>query len=116
MLRDETHLIADRELVEAVAHDTIAVEIDFAAVRGCNEPVIFLWEQPDYPTIIGQAMQLDFTPMNTCVILDLAAGGSERVVNGDCNIVVGPPGFESRPITISRPGTVMSSLTRIKLP
>ena len=36
-------------------------------------------------------MQLDFTPMNTGVILDLAAGGSERVVNGDCDIVVGAP-------------------------
>src|ERR1700730_15057548 len=36
-------------------------------------------------------MQFDFTPMNTCVILDLAAGGSERVVNGDCDIVVGAP-------------------------
>jgi hypothetical protein len=36
-------------------------------------------------------MQFDFTPMNTCVILNLAAGGSERVVNGDCDIVVGAP-------------------------
>src|SRR5258705_9735113 len=36
-------------------------------------------------------MQFDFTPMNTCVILDLAAGGSERVVNSDCDIVMGAP-------------------------
>jgi hypothetical protein len=83
MLRDETHLIADRELVERSAHDTIAMEIDFAAIGGRNEPVVFLREQPDYATVIGQAMQLDFTPMNTCVILDLAAGGIEGVANGD---------------------------------
>jgi hypothetical protein len=35
------------------AHHTIAVEIDFAIVGGCNEPIIFLWEQPDYATVIG---------------------------------------------------------------
>jgi hypothetical protein len=53
MLRDEMHFVADRELVEYSAHDTIAMEIDFAAVGGRNETVIFLWEQPDYPTVIG---------------------------------------------------------------
>jgi hypothetical protein len=53
MLNDEAHLITDRELVECSAHDTIAVEIDFAAVGGRNEPVIFFWEQPDYATVIG---------------------------------------------------------------
>jgi hypothetical protein len=83
MLRDEPHLVADRELIECPADDTIAVEIDFTAVGGRNEPVVLLREQPDYATVIGQAMQLDFTPMNTGVILDLAAGGIEGVANGD---------------------------------
>jgi hypothetical protein len=83
MLRDEAHLIADRELVERSAHDTIASEIDFTAVGGRNEPVVLLREQPDYATVIGQAVQLDFAPMNTCVILDLPAGGIEGVANGD---------------------------------
>jgi hypothetical protein len=53
MLRDETHFVADRELVECSAHHTIAMEIDFAVVGGLNETVIFVWEQPDYPTVIG---------------------------------------------------------------
>jgi hypothetical protein len=57
MLRDETHFVADRELVEHPAYDTIAVEIDFAVVGGCDEPIILLWEQPDYATVIGQAME-----------------------------------------------------------
>jgi hypothetical protein len=93
MLRDETHLIADRELVERSAYDTIAVEIDLAILDGCNEPIIFLWEQPDYATVIGQAMQFDFTAINTGVILDLAAGGGERVVNRDGDILVRAPGL-----------------------
>ena len=52
-LSDEAHVITDRELVECSARDTIAMEKDFAAVGGRNETVIFLWEQPDYPTVIG---------------------------------------------------------------
>jgi hypothetical protein len=38
-------------------------------------------------------MQLDFTAINTGVILDLAAGGSECVVNSDGNILVRAPGL-----------------------
>ena len=38
-------------------------------------------------------MQFDFTAINTCVILDLAAGGSERVVNRDGDILVRAPGL-----------------------
>jgi hypothetical protein len=31
--------------------------------------------------------------MNTCVILDLAAGGIKSVANGDCDILVRAPGL-----------------------
>ena len=60
-------------------------------------------------------MQLDFTPINTCQILDLAAGG-ERVVNRDGDILVRAPGLGLASDHDFAAGTVMSSLTRNKLP
>ena len=40
MLRDETHLIANREFFERAVHDAVAMEIDLAAIGAQNEAAI----------------------------------------------------------------------------
>ena len=80
---DKTHFIADCKLVERPARDAVAVEINFTAVGSRDEPVVFLREKPDDAPVIGHSMQLDLAPIDTRVILDLAAGGIESVADGD---------------------------------
>jgi len=42
MLRDKTHLIAQRELVEPAIRDAVTVEIDLVAVSAQDEAAILL--------------------------------------------------------------------------
>jgi len=57
--------MADCEPVERAACDAVAVEINFPALGGRDEPVVFLREEPDYATVIGHGMQFDLTPIDT---------------------------------------------------
>jgi hypothetical protein len=53
MLRDKTHLIAHRELVEATVRDAVAVEIDLVAIGPQDEAAILLGEKACDPTVVG---------------------------------------------------------------
>ena len=43
--RDETHFIADRELVEPAIRDAVAVEIDLVAVGAQDEAAVLLGDE-----------------------------------------------------------------------
>lgn len=53
MLRNKTHLIAHRELVEPTIRDAVTVEIDLVAVGAQDEAAILLGQQARDPTVVG---------------------------------------------------------------
>ena len=53
MLCDETHLIAERELVEPTIRDAVTMKIDLVAVGAQDEAAILLGEKACDPTVVG---------------------------------------------------------------
>jgi hypothetical protein len=89
MLRDEAHLVADGELVEAVIRDAVVMKIDLAAIGTQDEPAILLWQEPHDPPMVGHSVQLDVAAFLTNVIFEQPAGRVESVADRDMNILMG---------------------------
>src|ERR1700751_5335028 len=67
MSRDETYLVANRELFERSVHDAVAMEIDLAAVGAQNEAAILRGQEPRAPSVVGTACILTSPrPWRTC--------------------------------------------------
>jgi hypothetical protein len=87
MLRDKTHFIADRELVEPAIRDAVAVEIDLVAVGALDKAAILLGEEPRDPPMVGHYMQLDVPASLANVIFEQPAGGDERIADRDKDVL-----------------------------
>ena len=88
MLRDETDLVADRELVEAAIRDAVAMEIDFVAVSTCNEAAIPIGKETRDLSVIGHRVQLDIAAPPANVIFEQPASCVERVADRDMDILM----------------------------
>ena len=88
MSRDETYLIANRELFERSVHDAVAMEIDLAAVGAQNEAAILRGQEPRDPSVVGHRVQLDVAPPLANVIFEHPASCVESVVDRDIDILM----------------------------
>jgi hypothetical protein len=86
MVGDEPHLVADRELFETAIGDAVAMEIDLVAIGGLDKAAILLGEEACNPAVVRHRMQLYLTAPLANVIFEQAAGGIERVADGDMGI------------------------------
>ena len=88
MLRDETHLIANREFFERAVHDAVAMEIDLAAIGAQNEAAILRGQEPRDPPVVGHRVQLDVAASLANVIFEQPASGVECVADRDIDILM----------------------------
>jgi hypothetical protein len=88
MLRDKTHFIADRELVEPAIRDAVPVEIDLVAVGALDEAAILLGEKPRDPPVVGHRMQLDVPTSLANVVFEQPAGRVESVADRDMDVLM----------------------------
>jgi hypothetical protein len=88
MLRDETDLITDGELVEAFIRDAVAMEVDFVAVSTRNKAAIPIGEETRNPSVIGHSVHLDVAASPANVIFEQPARCVERVADRDIDILM----------------------------
>ena len=88
MLRDKTHLIAQRELVEPAIRDAVTVEIDLVAVDAQDETTILLGEKAGDPTVVGHCVQLNLAAPLANMIFEQSAGGIESVADRYVDILM----------------------------
>ncbi|SRR5271155_512216 len=88
MLRDETHLVANGERFERAVHDTVAMEIDLAAIGTQNEAAILRGQEPRDPSMVGHRVQLDVAASQTNVIFQQPASCVEGVADRDIDILM----------------------------
>jgi hypothetical protein len=88
VLRNETDLVANGELVEAAIRDAVAMEVDFAAVGTCNEAAIPIGEQTHDPAVIGHRVQFDVAASMASMIFEQLACGVEGIADRDIDILM----------------------------
>ena len=88
MLRDETHFVSDRKLVEATIRDAVAMEIDLVAVGAQDETAILLGEEARDPPVIGHGVHLDIPASLANVILEQPAGSIESIADRDIDVLM----------------------------
>ena len=88
MLRDKTHLIAQRELVEPAIRDAVTVEIDLVAVSAQDEAAILLGEKACDPTVVRHRVQLNLAAPLANMIPEQSAGGIESVADRYVDILM----------------------------
>jgi len=88
VLRDKTHFIAHRELVEAAIRDTVAVEVNLVAVGALDEAAILLGNEPRDPSMVGHRVHFDITTSLASVILEQPPGSVKRIADRDIDILM----------------------------
>ena len=86
MLCDKAHLVPHRELVEAAIRDAVAVEIEFVAIGGQNEPAILLREQAHNPSVVWHGVQLHIAAHLTRMVFEQPVSGIESVADRHVNV------------------------------
>jgi len=75
----KAHLLTDLKLVESPLFNTIAMEVDLAAVRGGDEAVISTGRKHNDATVPRRLVLLDVTLSLACQILQLTARSLECI-------------------------------------
>ena len=88
MLRDKTHLIAHRELIEPSIRDAVTVEIDLVAVGAQDETAILLGEKACDPTVVRHRVMLHLASPLANMIFEQPAGGIESVADRDVDVLM----------------------------
>jgi hypothetical protein len=88
MSRDETYLVANRELFERSVRDAVAMEIDLAAVGAQYEAAILRGQEPRDPSVVGHRVQLGVAPPLANVIFEQPASCVESVADRDIDILM----------------------------
>ena len=87
-LLDEPNFGTDRQMVEGVIENTIAVEKNLAAIGGFNEPVIFSSEEFRHTAVIFLFMRLDLIAHFADGVLDLTLRRAEGVLDRDRDVLM----------------------------
>jgi hypothetical protein len=87
-LRHEAHFVADGELVEPAIGHAVAVEIDFGAVTGPDEPAVLVGEQARDPTVVRYRMQLHVAAALTDIIFEQPSDRIERIAHRDMSVLM----------------------------
>ncbi len=88
-LLDEAHRITNLELVESIAEDAVAVEIDLTSVRSCDEAVVLVGDEPKNAAVGRLLVLLGVTTLAAYIVLELTRGRLEGVTDGDIHVLVG---------------------------
>jgi hypothetical protein len=88
MLRDEPHLVTDRERLKPATHDAVAVEIDLLTRGTCDQSAILPREEPRDPPVVGHRMQFGVSASPTNVVFKQPAGSVESVADCDIDILM----------------------------
>jgi hypothetical protein len=87
-LRDKAHLVAHCELSETAIRDAVAVEIEFVAIGGQNEPAILLREQAHDPSVVWDGVQLHIAAHLARMVFEQPLSGIESVADRDVNVLM----------------------------
>src|ERR1019366_2240911 len=87
-LLDEPNFGTDRQMVEGVIENTIAVEKNLAAIGGFNEPVILSGKEFRHTAVIFLFMRLDLTAHFPNGVLDLTLRRAEGVLDRDRDVLM----------------------------
>ena len=82
----ETHLISHRELVEDLAGNCIAMEVDFRTIARIDEAIALLGNETANPAMARDLMSLDFSALAASMVLELSAHRIEAIAHRDINV------------------------------
>ena len=88
VLRDKTHLIAHRKLVEPVIGDAVAMEVNLVAIGAQNEAAILLGKKARDLPVVGHRMHFDIAAPFANMIFKQPAAGIEGVAERDVDILI----------------------------
>jgi hypothetical protein len=84
----ETNLGADRQTIEGIVKNTVAMEIDLAAVGGLDETIIVTGHELRHAAMVFCFMRFDLTSHLADSVLDLALSRGECILDRDRDMLV----------------------------
>jgi hypothetical protein len=84
----EVDLGADRQTIEGIVENAVAMEIDLAAVGGLDEPIVVASHEFRHTAMVLRFMQLHLTAHLADRVLDLALSRAEGILDRDRDVLV----------------------------
>src|ERR1019366_4879846 len=84
----EADLGVDRQTIEGIVENAVAMEIDLAAVGGLDEAIIVTGHKFRHAAMVLRFMRLDLTPHLADGVLDLALSRGECILDRDRDVLV----------------------------
>ena len=78
----------DRQTIESIVENTVAMEIDLAAVGGLDEAIIVTGHEFRHAAMVLRFMRLDLTAHLADGVLDLALSRGEGILDRDPDVLV----------------------------
>jgi hypothetical protein len=85
-MQGEPNFVADRQFIEAIAGNGVAMKVDLGAIGGRNEAVVSFGDESRDPAMGRNLVRLDIASAATDMVLQLPPHRVEAVLDGDIDV------------------------------